>query len=695
LRTSKFIATIGIILSVPLFSWASDFLIDEKLPQRINMGVRNPTQQKIIVAVADCGFDTTHPYLSPYLKEGYNGITKSPDIKARVNTSITDFEYGQTDKHATHVASTIIQIATDGVEIVPCRVGAHFKNVLAYLTTRDDIKIINISMAICLEDSTERDLLLTLARQGKIMVKSAGNAGIAIDQSKDKDLIELARHSDVHGRFIFVGKTETIESSEVLVYPSNFAGSARDYFICAPGDVDSAVPLDNSSDGHAKNRGTSMAAPVVSGAIARLMAEYPQASADEIVSCVFQSATKDYGGEILDPHFYGQGILNLEAARRMLRHRFEPLSSIPLLTINVAPLSIFTRQRDLREDLNQFETSLPDSNHSQDIDYFRKVADTYKHLNRLKITFFEEKQRTIEKEIKLRDMILQSSEQKQIKDLRKAASAYKRLFLLNKDPRTGKDEINLRLVILQHPDYQNTALDLRKAFWAYRDIFDVLSLRLEKIQVKEEEVKLRKLLLTMPSYKPWLIDLQCIASAYRDLYSLYDTDDKKFHILGEEVKIREAILQHAEMGNNISDLRKAALVYRHYCLMVSKPEEKFMILEKATKLWSIILNHPAHNNDANDINEAGWIQNQFNLVRETLPVKQQEIVLEIHTKPHSPALPETTDHKTDVDIEKLQPSYSTNLWRQVVQFCYSCLNYFFPSLCPFDNFSYGPIQTNQ
>lgn len=88
------------------------------------------------------------------------------------------------------------------------------------------------------------------------------------------------------------------------------------YFITAPGvSIDSFVPLSRDSKGKGTKSGTSMAAPLVAGAITRLACEFPQLSVDEISAIARNTATPQFNlGGVHDVSF-GKGLFNMETAR--------------------------------------------------------------------------------------------------------------------------------------------------------------------------------------------------------------------------------------------------------------------------------------------------------------------------------------------------------------------------------------------
>ena len=116
----------------------------------------------------------------------------------------------------------------------------------------------------------------------------------------------------------------------VIASYSNRCGSAASFCIAAPGSgIVGADPIDNNdndeNDDYRVSRGTSFAAPIVSGALAVLAQRFPTLGTDELVTRIKASATKT--DRYADPAIYGQGLLNLGAA------------IAPIGTLSVAGLS--------------------------------------------------------------------------------------------------------------------------------------------------------------------------------------------------------------------------------------------------------------------------------------------------------------------------------------------------------------------
>jgi subtilisin family serine protease len=236
------------------------------------------------------------------------------------------------------------------------------------------VKVVNLSWGFDFTNPDLRDALLALMNShgGKLVVLSAGNGdehGRGIQMTSDREearnlraLLTLALHPDAHQRLIIVGATEayewvpygldylggytlpirrpcqeqslyrdTPEMIRAVTAPSQYAGEslalfsnypgashlAQSVFICAPGEgVMSTVPAQADGIGVAIKGGTSMAAPVVSGLLAKALMSFPYLTVDDVRNLLFQTAggcfLKD--GSLRDR--YGSGMVNADAFRR-------------------------------------------------------------------------------------------------------------------------------------------------------------------------------------------------------------------------------------------------------------------------------------------------------------------------------------------------------------------------------------------
>jgi subtilisin family serine protease len=103
------------------------------------------------------------------------------------------------------------------------------------------------------------------------------------------------------------------DRSDKIAPFSNGCGAAKDFCLAAPGvEVVSTATRSEHKSGYARFSGTSMAAPMVSGALAVLKSRHPRLGAKEAVRILLESAT-DLGNKGVDD-VYGHGLLNLNEA---------------------------------------------------------------------------------------------------------------------------------------------------------------------------------------------------------------------------------------------------------------------------------------------------------------------------------------------------------------------------------------------
>ena len=128
---------------------------------------------------------------------------------------------------------------------------------------------------------------------------------------------------------LFITVVSVNDNNEIAYY-SQKCGPAAKWCIAAPGGekrethsaMASTVGDVADSSGYANYQGTSMAAPVVSSALAVIMAAYPSLTPQEVVALLFETAI-DLGNEDL----YGHGLVNLKGA-------MEPVGTLTLATGN-------------------------------------------------------------------------------------------------------------------------------------------------------------------------------------------------------------------------------------------------------------------------------------------------------------------------------------------------------------------------
>ncbi|MBD8013380.1 Ig-like domain-containing protein [Planococcus wigleyi] len=249
----------------------------------------------VVVAVLDSGFDINHSDLAN-------------QIVSPLATSDTGFSV---DDHGTHVAG-IIGSSIDNyafgagvapeTSIMPIDV---FEDDMAY--TSDIIEgiyqavwagadIINMSMGSYSYNSQYNNAIQYAYQSGLVIVASAGN-----------DSSSQTRYPASYDNVISVGSTDSSDSQ------SYFSNYGNDVDIVAPGSsIYSTLPYNSGG----WMSGTSMAAPVVAGVAALLLASEPNLTNDQVVDRLL-STTKDLG-EYGKDYIYGNGLVNAKQALKIM-----------------------------------------------------------------------------------------------------------------------------------------------------------------------------------------------------------------------------------------------------------------------------------------------------------------------------------------------------------------------------------------
>lgn len=225
-----------------------------------------------IVAVLDSGFDVSHPALVDHMMSGFDLIDDDTDVADELDYIDNDGD-GQTDEgygHGTFVSGLVLKIAPDA-SILPIRVldsdgsgRSHAITEGIHLAIEEGADVINLSFGMTAgKEPKELDKALRRARSsGVVVVVAAGNT----DENDPK----------------LIGRDQKVISVAASAGPdgvlANFSSYGKKVMVSAPGiDVVSAVP----GGGFATWSGSSMAAPIVAGQAALLMALAPGSSTSE------------------------------------------------------------------------------------------------------------------------------------------------------------------------------------------------------------------------------------------------------------------------------------------------------------------------------------------------------------------------------------------------------------------------------
>jgi len=169
-------------------------------------------------------------------------------------------------------------------------------NAILY-AVRNGAQVINMSFGKYYSSNpefVERAIRIAEAK-GVIMVHAAGNDAKSIDQAEHYPVFPDPRESPF---WIEVGAHTTALNKNYPAPFSNYGLSSVDFF--APGyDIYAPVPGGNTYD---FNSGTSMAAPVVSGAVAFLLSYFPELKPSEVKALLSESANDYSKLKVLKPH---------------------------------------------------------------------------------------------------------------------------------------------------------------------------------------------------------------------------------------------------------------------------------------------------------------------------------------------------------------------------------------------------------
>lgn len=284
-------------------------------------------------------------YLEDLLEYGLDPSFDPRDIVGDDYADTADRFYGNADVqgpdagHGTHVAGIVAAVRGNGlgidgiahsVRIMAIRAVPNgderdkdVANAIRYAVD-NGADIINMSFgkSFSPQKSQVDEAVRYADERGVLLVHAAGNDGIDLDQEPNFPN-RFYENGDSALHWIEVGASSW-RSPDGLAAPfSNYGRSSVHVF--APGvDILSTVP----SDEYETNSGTSMAAPVVTGLAALIMAYYPELDARDVKRIILESATRYTDQPVVRPGSesarvrFGElsatgGIVNAYAALRM------------------------------------------------------------------------------------------------------------------------------------------------------------------------------------------------------------------------------------------------------------------------------------------------------------------------------------------------------------------------------------------
>ncbi|MCO5112784.1 MAG: S8 family serine peptidase [Bdellovibrionaceae bacterium] len=302
------------------------------------------TQNKTLVAVSDTGFEYTHLDLINNLWVNdleYNGRNNVDDDNNKCVDDIhgcdlttSDGQIGPNNyrsnylDHGTHVAGIIgaeqnnargIYGVASNVELMLLKSfnssrGTTSSDLMRsiYFAVDNGAKIINCSWGVNASPNVSEFLAFEYARKNDVLaVVAAGNENIFASRTSPAGLTNV----------LTVG---SMNSQKEISTFSNYGDSVDIY---APGGDkirrNEFIWSTVTANRYEGKRGTSMAAPFISGVLANIKSAYPQATRNELMNLLFQSAEKKSLKAYYEPtHLEDGRILNTYALYQLAKDYF-------------------------------------------------------------------------------------------------------------------------------------------------------------------------------------------------------------------------------------------------------------------------------------------------------------------------------------------------------------------------------------
>jgi hypothetical protein len=275
------------------------------------------------------------------IKYNYNADFNPRSIVGDDYSDKAEHIYGNNDvtgpdaKHGTHVAGIVGAARNNGVGIDGVANGVRIMSVRTVPNGDErDKDVANairyavdngadvINMSFGKSYSPHKEVVDSAVRYadslGVLMVHAAGNDGKDVDTTSNYPTREY-REGGQARLWIEVGASSWKGTSDLATSFSNYGDETVDVF--APGEAIYSTVPGNKYD---RSRGTSMAAPMVSGVAALIMAYYPDLSARQVREIILDTATSYADVEVTRPGGsetvpFGQlsrtgGIVNAHAA---------------------------------------------------------------------------------------------------------------------------------------------------------------------------------------------------------------------------------------------------------------------------------------------------------------------------------------------------------------------------------------------
>jgi len=319
---------------------------------------RGWTGEGSLITIADTGYDKDHSDLAGAVKHEFNTLTNDAtfmDDNVGHGSHVLGIAAGRKNGSGTHGVAFDADVAvvkvsdSTGYSFQRARVGAAWARDLGSIAFNASANFsedsafrgsITETGTVGLKYSNhwyygengyngavdEAKLWATALGSEQIFVNSAGNFG--------KDYVsgtgQMAHATDANGNLIMGGRMLIVGSYDVLndkiASYSNKAGTvcatwdftnnlckdaakASDFYILAPGSSIESAYKDGTT---VTMSGTSMAAPVVTGALAIVHQMWPHMKGENLVKLLLTTADKDLPGYA--EHTHGQGMLDLDKA---------------------------------------------------------------------------------------------------------------------------------------------------------------------------------------------------------------------------------------------------------------------------------------------------------------------------------------------------------------------------------------------
>jgi thermitase len=288
----------------------------------------------MVVAVVDSGVDLAHPEFAGQFLPGYDYVNK--DNVPNDDTA---------NSHGTHVTGILAAAANNGigvaglapkVKILPLKVldsagSGTYDNIAAGILYATDAgaRVINLSLGGVAPSSTLQNAVnyaLSRPGGGALVVAAAGNCaqGAAIEACDNRNNPDI--YPAAYSGVLAVAASDHFDAWATYSGYKSYVGLA------APGGTSDDKVLSTARGGYAYLSGTSMAAPLVSGAAALIWTMSPAATYQQVADILKSTADKvgAYPYDVKGRNdYFGYGRLNVgQAVRRAYPRSLTPVTDV-------------------------------------------------------------------------------------------------------------------------------------------------------------------------------------------------------------------------------------------------------------------------------------------------------------------------------------------------------------------------------